>query len=150
MLFMKNAVIHGNGTRAGVQVGKGAKAILEHLIILRSKPGIQVEEGAVCHLTASVVADCECTLDSASGEFFRDFNFYDSRPIRWMGKQHLPENWDEFRKAAGHDGSSAIGKVAPKVGEDGNVSFDPWPVLGKGKKKPGPTQPIAVWRGEKP
>jgi len=139
MLFAKNVIITGTSTR-GLRVNKGTQAIMENSIINGCKTGILVEEGGVCHLTASVITDCGISLSSDSSSFFRDYNIYFPGKMQWLGTAYSPEEWDMFRKKAGHDEHSMIGPLTIK--ENGELDFPPGSSLTGMQKKAGPTQPV--------
>jgi hypothetical protein len=139
-LFAKNVILRGNGNRAGIRVRERASAVVEHSVVTGSEVGVAVHKGGVCHLTASVVADCQRAVDSESTEVFRDYNVYYPGRMRWLGTDYAPEQWDTFRAQARHDEHSRVGPVI--VAEDGTLSFPPESPAREIEKRVGPTQPV--------
>ena len=140
-LFAGNIVVSGKGCLAGLHVGNGARAVVEHSVFTGMEAGIRVEAEGFCHLTTSAIVDCAAPLVSRSPDFFRDYNVYQPARMNWLDVEYGPEKWDEFRAAASHDENSRVGPV--DVAEDGTVAFpEGAPVNGMGKKV-GPSAPIA-------
>ncbi len=141
-LFAGNLVVSGKGSQAGLRVGDGARAVVEHSVFTGMKTGILIENGGFCHLTTSVVADCEFAIESDSSEFFRDFNVYHPAQMRWLSVDYGSDRWDEFRGLALHDEHSSSGPV--KVGADGSVGFPEGSAAGEIEKSVGPTVPVIL------
>jgi hypothetical protein len=144
-LFAKNVVIRGGG-RAGVRVRSGGQAIIEHCVIAGLEAGVVVHEDGVCHLTASVVADCQHALVSDAARVFRDYNVYDPGRMKWLGADYGPDQWDLFRQRALHDEHSTIGPVT--IGEDGEIGFPPDSPARRIGRKIGPTVIPSFAEGE--
>jgi len=139
-LFVGNVVASGKDSQAGLRVGDGARAVVERSVFTRAKTGILVQKGGLCHLTASVVVDCECALASDSFEVFRDYNVYHPAQMKWFGVDYGPDQWDAFRKTALHDEHSRSGPVT--VGADGTVGFPEGSPAQDIGRRVGPTAPV--------
>lgn len=141
-LFLGNAVVSGKDSQAGLRVGDGARAVVEHSVFTTTKTGILVQRGGSCHLTASVVVDCQDALASDSFECFRDYNVYHPARMKWLGVDYGPAQWDAFRKTALHDEHSRTGPVT--LGADGTVSFPKGSPAQDIEKRVGPTAPVTA------
>jgi hypothetical protein len=139
-LFAKNVILRGDGNRAGLRVRNGGSAVVEHSVISGSKAGVFVHDEAVCHLTTSVIADCECAVLSDSADVFRDYNVYHPGRMKWLGTYYDPQQWNTFRTHAKHDEHSRVGTVI--VAEDGTISFHPGSAAEGIGKRVGPTEPV--------
>jgi len=145
-LFAQNVVLRAAGNRTGLRVRSDAEAVVEHSVITGSKEGVTVDEGGVCHLTTSVVADCPCSIASESADVFRDYNVYDPGEMKWLGAAYGPERWDAFRERAQHDEHSRIGPVT--VADDGTIRFPPESAAKGIGKAVGPTAPVVIGLAE--
>jgi hypothetical protein len=141
-LFAGNVVVSGKDSQAGLRIGGGARAVVEHSIFTGTKTGILIEKEGSCHLTTSVVADCQCVLASDSAEVFRDYNVYDSVKMKWLGIDYGPDQWDTFRRMALYDEHSKIGPV--QITADGAVSFPDGSPAREIEKPVGPTAPVIL------
>ena len=139
-LFAGNVIVSGKDSHAGLRVGDGARAIVEHSVFTEAKTGILVQKGGSCHLTTSVVVDCECALASDSAEVFRDYNVYHPAQVKWLGVDYGPDQWTAFRRLALHDEHSRNGPV--NVAADGSVSFPDGSPAREIEKPVGPTTPV--------
>ena len=104
--YLKNVFVSGGAT--GLDL-RGARAMVEHCVFTKSEVGIRVEADSVCHLTASIVANCgRLELLSRSKDFYREANVYFPGRLYWLTATYNADTWDAFRKAAGHDEHSII------------------------------------------
>ena len=136
-LFAGNLIVSGKGSQAGLRVGDGARAVVEHSVFTGTKTGILVQKGGFCHLTTSVVVDCECAFASDSSEVFRDYNVYHPARMKWLGVDYGPDQWTTFCRVALHDEHSRSGQV--NVGANGSVSFPEGSCAREIEKPVGPT-----------
>jgi hypothetical protein len=141
-LFAGNVVVSGKNSQAGLRIGDGARAVVEHSVFTGAKTGILVHKGGFCHVTTSVVVDCECALASDSTDVFRDYNVYHPARMRWLGVAYGPDQWQAFRQLASHDEHSKNGPV--HVAEDGTVSFPDGSPAKEIEKRVGPTAPVVI------
>ncbi|MFH1919019.1 MAG: right-handed parallel beta-helix repeat-containing protein [Planctomycetota bacterium] len=141
-LFAGNLIVSGKESQAGLRIGDGARAVVEHSVFTGAKTGILVQKGGLCHLTTSVVVDCACALASDSAEVFRDYNVYHPAQMKWLGVDYGPDQWTAFRRLALHDEHSRSGPV--NVGADGSVSFPDGSLAREIEKPVGPTTPVTL------
>ena len=141
-LFAGNAIVSGTNDQTGLRVGNLAKAVVEHSVFTGTKTAVSVQQGGSCHLTTSVIADCEYAMDSNSAEVFRDYNVYFPAQMKWLGVDYRPDQWTEFRERALYDEHSQIGPVS--VGADGIVSFPDGSPAREIEKRVGPTAPVIL------
>ena len=141
-LFAGNLIVSGKDSQAGLRVGDGARAVVEHSVFTGAKTGILVQKGGFCHLTTSVIVDCESALVSDSSEVFRDYNVYHPARMKWLGVDYGPDQWTEFCRSALHDEHSGPGPV--NVGADGRVSFPDGSPAKEIQKPVGPTTPVTL------
>jgi len=141
-LFADNVIVSGKDSPAGLRVGDGARAVVEHSVITGPKTGVLVLETGLCHLSTSVIADCECAVASESADVFRDYNVYHPGAMKWLGTDYGPDQWDAFRKQATHDEHSRIGPVT--IAADGTVSFPEGSPAAGIEKPVGPTAAVVA------
>ena len=141
-LFAGNVIVSGKGSQVGLRIGDGARAVVEHSVFTGTRTGILIEKGGLCHLTTSVIADCQCAIASDSTEVFRDYNVYHPAQMKWLGVDYGPNQWNAFRKSALHDEHSRTGPV--NVGADGSVGFPDGSPAREIEKSVGPTTPVAL------
>ena len=137
-LFAKNVIVRGSGNRAAIRVRDNAQAVVENSVIIGSQAGVYVHRLGQCHLTTSVIAECDVSIASETAEIFRDYNIYDPGQMSWLGVDYTPEQWEDFRAKAGFDEHSHISPVT--IAEDGSVEF---PSELKPGKRVGPTQAVS-------
>ena len=119
--YLKN--VFASGGQNGLEL-RGARAMVEHCVFTKSEVGIRVEADSVCHLTASIVANCgRLELLSRSKDFYREANVYFPGRLFWLTETYNAETWDAFRTAAGHDEHSIIADPqlvgdTPELGAD--------------------------------
>jgi hypothetical protein len=123
-VYLQNVIAWGGD--CGVQAAGKCRAMIVNSIFSGSKRGIEVIEDARLHLTKSVVAGCaDAEICAAGRDFFGDYNVY--FPGRFIAGQNkfTPKQWDEFRKAVGHNehsllqdpklsGVHSLGKESPR------------------------------------
>ena len=141
-LFAGNVIVSGKDSQAGLRIGDGARAVVEHSVFTGAETGILVQKGGLCHLTTSVVVDCQYAIASESSEVFRDYNVYYPAQMRWLGVDYDPAHWNAFRESALHDEHSRSGPV--NVGVDGSVSFPDGSPAREIEKRVGPTAPVTL------
>ena len=134
-LFAKNVVLLGNRNRAGIRVRDHAHAVVENSLIVGSLEGIHVHPQGQCHLTTSVIAECDMSINSETVNVFRDYNLYHPGQMAWLGTDYPPEQWDAFRAEARFDEHSRIAPV--NITDDNRVELPPDLKM---EKRVGPTQ----------
>lgn len=140
-LFAGNVFVAGKDSQGGLRVGDGARAVVERSVFTGAKTGILVQKGGSCHLTTSVLVDCQCALASDSAEVFRDYNVYEPAQMKWLGVDYGPDQWNAFRELALHDEHSKRGPVG--VAPDGTVRFPDGSPAQEIEKPVGPTAPLS-------
>ncbi len=141
-LFAGNVIASGKDDQVGLRVGDGARAVVERSVFAGGKTGILVQKGGTCHLTTSVVVDCQCAIASDSAEVFRDYNVYHPAQMKWLGVDFGPDQWNAFRELALHDEHSKSGPV--NVAPDGTVGFPDESSAREIEKPVGPTTPVTL------
>ena len=136
-LFAKNVILRGNENRVGIRVRDHAQAVVENSVVIGSLAGVFVHPLGQCHLTTSVITDCDVSIASETADVFRDYNVYHPGQMNWPGADYSPEQWEAFRAKAGHDEHSRISAIT--IAEDGSVELPPDLKL---DKHVGPTQPV--------
>ena len=100
-VYLQNVISHGGD--AGVVITKRARVMIVNSVFAGSKTGIAAGEGSRLHLTKSVVAHCADWELRLKGEsFFGDANVYFPGRFEFGGKKYTPQQWEDFKKAAGH------------------------------------------------
>lgn len=112
-VYLQNVVAWGG--QFGLQASGKCRVMIVNSVFSDSATGLETSQHARLHLTKSIVARCANEeLRLGGGEFFGDYNVY--FPGRFsVGKDaFLPERWEEFRRAVGHNENSVL--------EDPNLS----------------------------
>lgn len=136
-VFVKNVILRGNGNRAAIRVRDHAQVVVENSLVTGSLVGVYVHRQGQCHLTTSVIAECDTSIVSETPDVFRDYNIYHPGQMKWLGTDYSPQQWDTFRAAAGHDEHSRISPV--KISDDGSIDLPPDLKM---DKRVGPTQQV--------
>ena len=147
LAFVKNVVAHGGET--SLHVMPKARGAVHHCVFATSNTGIVVEEGAVCHVTQSLVADCGVSeLRCASEKALFDSNAYYPGRLTWLGRDFSPADWVAYREASGQDAHSVLQQ--PLFSGPGRFLVAlPKLVSGDRETAPGPTRELALrWSGD--
>jgi len=156
-VYLQNVIAWGG--EFGVQAAGKCRVMIANSIFFGSKTGIEISQDARLHLTKSIVASCaDVELRSANRSFFGDYNVYFPGRFRVGQNQFLPEQWEEFRKAVGHNEHSLL--QDPKLTEAHGLSPETPHQIGKETIGPtacyfetqpaAPTAPSARTEGIKP
>ncbi len=100
-VYLQNVICHGGDF--GAFITDRARVMVANSIFAQSKIGIAAEAGSRVHLSKSVVASCgDLELRLRGKEFFGDVNIYFPGRYEAGGKVFGAEQWDEFKRVAGH------------------------------------------------
>ena len=133
-VYLQNVIAWGGDF--GVQAAGKCRVMIVNSIFSGSKTGMEISHGARLHLTKSIVTGCTDVEVRAGGrEFFGDYNVYFPGRFRVGANQFLPEQWDAFRSAVGHNEHSVL--QDPKLSE--SHALGPESPRQIGKETIGPT-----------
>ncbi|NOZ21410.1 MAG: hypothetical protein GXP25_10015, partial [Planctomycetes bacterium] len=127
-IYLQNVVAWGGNY--GVQATGGARVMIANSIFTNSKIGIEMAGGSRVHLTKSIVANCTDAEARCRGEeFFGDYNIYFPGRFIVGDRKFTPEQWDDFRKAVGHNENSLL--QDPKLSADFQLTDESLKKLGR-------------------
>jgi len=113
-VYLQNVVAWGGDF--GVQAAGKCRVMIVNSVFSGSKTGLEVTEDARLHLTKSIVAGCaDLEIRTGSRGFFGDYNVYFPGRFSVGNDTFTPEQWEDFRKAAGHNEHSLL--QDPKLSE---------------------------------
>lgn len=140
ILFAQNLSLFGNRNLVGLNIRKGATAIIERSVISDSQTGLIVDSTSHCHMTQTAIIDCKTTLESTSQDVYFNYNYYTPGQINWQNTLFQTGQFSDYVATSKEDTSSHVGPL--KAGPDGIVELPSTKTGIQTKLKPGPTVPF--------
>jgi len=141
-LVLQNVIVAGDGKHAGLSVGNDSTAIVNHSVIRGCRIGVNVNRTGYCHLTQSLVADCQTALVAKTKGLFADNNIYTAGPFVIDGTTYSTGQWQDYLKATANDAHS---KISPATIEPTGTVAVPKNSAADAMEKPvGPSEPIRL------